>query len=52
MFLESDIPMMVGFVQKDGNNINVCKYCLMKIGEMNDEEREEFFEKYDIRREK
>ena len=42
------LPTMLGFVQKDGRTINVCQNCIMKVGTMNQEEKDEFFEKLGV----
>ena len=48
MFMEDEVPAMLGFVQADGKTINVCKFCIEKIGAMNEQERAEFFEEHGI----
>lgn len=49
IFMEAEEPAMLGFVQKDGKTINVCKFCIMKVGQMTEQERTEFFEKHGIK---
>lgn len=38
------LPAMLEFVHKDGRHIKLCKDCIMKLGEMSDEESDAFFE--------
>lgn len=37
------LPNGLGFEDKDGNIINICKKCLIKLGQMTDDEKDKFF---------
>ena len=38
------LPNGVGFQLEDGTLINICRECLIKVGEMDDKDRDNFFE--------
>ena len=49
IILGDDLPAMVGFVTEDGKQINVCKRCIMDLGRMNDDEKEQFFKEIGVK---
>ena len=44
IIMGDELPAMVGFQLEDGKTYNICKRCLMDLGEMNEDDREKFFE--------
>ena len=38
------LPNMVGFVLGDGRTINLCQDCITRLGELEDDEKEQFVE--------
>ena len=37
------MPNIVGFVCDNGQTINLCRECIIKLGGMNEEEKKDFF---------
>ena len=39
------LPNGLGFVQKDGKKLDICANCLISLGQMDEKQKAEFFEK-------
>ena len=50
IIMGDDIPAMVGFQMEDGKVYNICKRCLMELGSMDDDEREQFFDELGVKK--
>lgn len=46
--MNAALPAMVGFQMEDGSIINLCSDCLMKLGQMNEEQKNIFFEELGV----
>ena len=51
IMMGEELPSMMGFRQKNGKTINLCRKCILDLGSMEtEEERNRFFEEIGVER--